>query len=297
MSDLDEIAAFTAVIKAGSFTGAARVLKAPKSTISRKVASLEDRLGVALIHRTTRKLHLTDVGTRYYRSCARILSELAEVEAAAKSAQEAARGLLRITAPVELGTAFLEEVLERYLQANKEVEVDLLFTDRVVDLIEEGVDVAIRAGQMADSSLVAKRIGSDEFRLVASPSYLKKAGKTPAHPRDLSTHSCLLFTTQSEGGTWHLENGKTHVEAEILSRVRSSSLGILLNLALRGEGIALLPTFMARDAIRTGKLVRVLPEWSSGKEPLYVVYPAQRFLPAKLKSFLAMLSAASEFKS
>ncbi|MCM2279000.1 MAG: LysR family transcriptional regulator [Oligoflexia bacterium] len=289
MSDINQIEVFAAVVKAGSFTKAARQLKLPKSSVSRKVALLEDRLGVALIRRTTRKLHLTDVGSKYFQTCTRILAELAEAEANAKSTQESPTGLLRITAPVELGSALLEEVLQRYLKAYKDVQVDLLLTDRIVDLMEENVDVAVRAGHLADSTLIAKKIGGGEFQLFASAAYLKRAG-SPAHPKDLVNHACLAFTGHSDSPEWELENGKTRLKIAVPDRVTSSNLSILASLAVRSVGIALLPTFVARQGVFADRLVRVLPEWSSGSEPFYVVYPAQRFVSPKLKAFLACVS-------
>lgn len=288
MADLNEIEVFAAVVKAGSFTRAAQALKMPKSTVSRKVSQLEERLGVALLRRTTRKLDLTDVGNRYYRSCSGILAELAEAEAAVRSAQEAPRGLLRITAPAEFGAALLEEPLRRFLKAHKEVQVELLLTDRIVDLLEEGVDVAIRAGALADSTLVARKLGMSEFRLFASPAYLKRAG-TPSHPKQLADHACLTFTSISENGVWELESGKSHLKLKVESRIISSQLGILHALAQKGEGVAQLPDFMARESQASGKLVRVLPEWHSARDPYFVVYPAQRFLSPKLKAFLSLL--------
>lgn len=293
MSDIDQIEVFTAVAKSGSFTQAARDLKLPKSSVSRKVALLEERLGVALIRRTTRKLQLTDVGTKYFHTCSRILTELADAEASAKSAQETPRGTFRITAPVELGSDLLENVLQRYLKAYPEVQVDLLLTDRVVNLMEENVDVAIRAGHLADSTLIAKKIGDGEFQLFASAAYLKRAG-APHHPKDLARHSCLVFSGHSEGSEWELVSGKSRLTIAVPNRVTASNLSVLASLAARSVGIALLPTFVAKQGAYADKLVRVLPDWSSGSEPFYLVYPAQRFVAPKLKAFLTCVGELRE---
>jgi DNA-binding transcriptional LysR family regulator len=190
---------------------------------------------------------------------------------------------------VELGITLLEEILQRLLHLYPEIQVDLILTDRVVDLLEEGIDVAIRTGTLPDSGLIAKKIGVSEFHLFASPSYLKKEG-APFHPRELHRHICLNFTGHGEGEKWELENGKTRFVLEHQSRVSSTSLGLLYNLTLKGEGIALLPSFMTREMVKLGKLIRVLPEWTSGHEPLSIVYPAQKYVTPKLKAFLECLS-------
>src|SRR5713101_7275743 len=188
--DLNEILVFARVVQAGSFTAAAAALGMPKSSVSRKVSDLEERLKSRLLQRTTRKLSLTDVGRTYYDYCARIVGEIEDGERAVSRLQEAPRGLLRVTAPINV--AFLGPIVSDYLKRYPEVRLDLFCTGRTVDLVEERFDVAIRAGTLADSTLIARSLGSAGWLLVATPAYLKKHGR-PRTPEDLKKHDCMFF--------------------------------------------------------------------------------------------------------
>ncbi|HEX2881045.1 MAG TPA: LysR family transcriptional regulator, partial [Polyangiaceae bacterium] len=188
--DLNEIAIFAQVVQAGSFTSAAAQLGMPKSTVSRKIAELEERLDSRLLQRTTRKLSLTDAGRAYYDYCARIVADIDEAERAVTSLQAIPKGLLRITAPINMG--FLAPIISDYLKRFPEVNIDLFCTARTVDLVEERFDVGIRAGVLADSTLIARNLGTIKWFLVAGPGYLKERGR-PRLPEDLKKHDCLLF--------------------------------------------------------------------------------------------------------
>src|SRR5262245_24864330 len=188
--DLNELLVFTRVVQAGSFTAAARLLKMPKSSVSRKVSDLEERIGARLLHRTTRKLGLTDAGRIYFERAAPIVSDIEQVDQAVAELQATPRGLLRITAPLSFG--LVGPIVASFLEQNSEVRVDLVCTDRVVNLVEEGFDVAIRAGHLADSALVARRLGVLRRVLVAAPAYLKRYPHVKA-PNDLEKHPCIAF--------------------------------------------------------------------------------------------------------
>jgi DNA-binding transcriptional LysR family regulator len=256
----------------------------PNSTVSTKVSLLEKRLGVTLLQRTTRRLSLTDVGQTYFKRCLDALQAIHAAEDEATSAQQAPQGLLRITAPLEMGSAILPDVVRKYTKRHPGVQVELLMTDRVVDLVAEGVDLAIRAGQLEDSSLIARRLAFSSFGLVASPAYLKANG-TPKQPKDLESHECLHFTLLEEA-RWTLSNGKSTACVAVKGRIQANDLTSLLAMAASGLGIAILPTFMGHDKLKRRELVRVLPEWASQPSPVHLVYPQQAFMPLKTQAFI-----------
>ncbi|HEX3477663.1 MAG TPA: LysR family transcriptional regulator [Kofleriaceae bacterium] len=284
--DLNEIAVFTRVVQAGSFTAAAKLLGMPKSTVSRKVADLEERLDARLLQRTTRKLSLTDAGRMYFDHGVRIVQELEAAESAVGSLQTTPRGLLRIT--VGPNTAWIGDTITGYMKRNPEVQIELLVTGRTVDLVEERFDLGIRAGALADSSLVARKLGSVTWFLVATPGYLKKH-RRPGTPDDLKDHDCLLFGAGSTSVTVRLDSGDQSVQVPIAARLRVSDFEILGAAALAGLGIALLPAFQCIDDLRAQRLERVLRDWAPPSIPVHVVYPTARHLSAKVKSFVEYL--------
>jgi DNA-binding transcriptional LysR family regulator len=285
--DLNAVLLFTKVVQAGSFTAGARALGLPKSTASRKVAELERDLGAQLLKRTTRKLQLTDVGEEFYARTSRIVSDVQEAELAVSQLQATPRGTLRLTAPVEFGLS-LAALLRRYMDENPHVKVDVVLTDRVVDLVEERFDLALRAGKMPDSSLIVRRLSPAKRVLCASPEYLDRAG-TPRRPEDLSKHRCIVFEPGTEGATWSLDGPKGAVDVPVDARLRVNNYDMARQAALVGLGVAMLPTFQCADDVRTGKLVVVLSEWSSREVPMHAVYASSRHLTPKVRSFLAML--------
>jgi DNA-binding transcriptional LysR family regulator len=281
--DLNEMLVFARVVQAGSFTAAAAVLGMPKSTVSRKVSDLEERLHARLIQRTTRKLSLTDAGRTYYDYCVRIAGEIEEAENAVGNLQDEPRGLLRVTAPVNMSP--LAPIISEYLKRNPEVRLELLCTARIVDLVEEGFDVAIRAGRLADSTLVARSLGSVRWFLVAAPTYLKKRGR-PRSPEDLRKHDCLLFGVGPDTGRLRLENGERSVDVEIEPRMTVSDIDILHEAALSGLGIGVISAFQCGKDVNARRLERVLGDWSAPAAPLHAVYPSTRHLSAKVRSFI-----------
>ncbi|HZJ62479.1 MAG TPA: LysR family transcriptional regulator [Kofleriaceae bacterium] len=284
--DLNEITVFTRVVQAGSFTAAARVLEMPKSTVSRKVAELEERLNARLLQRTTRKLSLTDAGRTYFDYGVRIVNEIEAAESAVGSLQGKPRGLLRVTAP--LNTAWLSDIVAGYMKRYPEIQLELLCTGRNVDLIEERFDLGIRAGVLADSSLVARSLGSVTWLLVATSGYLKKR-RRPRAPEELEEHDCLLFGAGSMTVQLRLHGGERSVQVTIAPRLLVSDMDIVYAAASAGLGVALLPAFRCLEDLRAHRLEHVLPEWSAPATPVHAVYPTARHLSAKVKSFVEHL--------
>jgi DNA-binding transcriptional LysR family regulator len=285
-SDLNEIVVFVRVVHAGSFTEAAKQLGMPKSTVSRKITELEDRLKARLLQRTTRKLSLTDVGRTYYDYGARIVAELEAAERAVSQLEETPRGILRVTAP--LNFEFLGEVVADYLKRYREVMLDLVCTDRIVDMIEERFDVAIRAGNLPDSSLVARNIGSVRRFVVASPVYLKKRGR-PHSPEDLTKHDCMFFVAGTLAPRFSLQQRSRSVEIEAHPRLISNDYDVLYNATVAGLGISLMPAFRCTEDVRGRRLERLLGDWEAPRAPLFAAYPSTRHLSPKARSFVDFL--------
>jgi DNA-binding transcriptional LysR family regulator len=296
--DLNELAIFVAVVQARSFTAAARQLGLPKSTVSTKVSRLEERLGVRLLQRTTRSLGLTDAGAAFYERCARIIADVDEAERQLGQMQSQPRGRLRVTAPVDITATYLGAPLAQFIAGNPEVTVEVVATDRVVDLVNENFDVAVRAGKLAPSTLIARPLAPVSSRLYASPAYLDRHGR-PRAPRDLSRHRCLVFTSPVDPATWRLHGpgGKTETVA-VEGPLLVNSPDTVRDAALGGLGIALLPVF-ACDTVLVGSansmgqrgLERVLPRWEGPAGQLSIVYPSSRYLSPKVRAFVDFMVA------
>jgi DNA-binding transcriptional LysR family regulator len=284
--DLNEMLVFARVVQAGGFTAASAQLGMPKSSVSRKVSELEERLKSRLLQRTTRKLSLTDVGRTYYDYCARIVAEVEDAERAVNSLQAVPRGNLRVTAPAN--AAFLGPIVSDYLKRYPEVRLELSLTARSVDLVEEGYDLGIRAGTLADSTLIARSLGRVGWFLVATPAYLKKRGR-PRSPEDLKKHDFLFFGAGLDSAVLRLENGDQSVQLAVAPRMAVSDNDVLRAVATAGLGIALLPEFMCVEDLRAHRLERVLRDWTAPPTPVHVVYPSTRHLSPKVKSFVEHL--------
>ena len=288
MADLNEMMIFARVVQVGSFTAAAAALGMPKSTVSRKVAELEDRLRSRLLNRTTRRLSLTDVGRTYYDHCARIAGEIEDAERAVSSLQETPRGLLRITTGTN--AMFLAPILTDYMKRYPEVRMELLATGRLVDLVEERFDLGVRAGALADSTLVARSLGTARWFLVASPGYLKKRGR-PRSPDELKQHDVVWFGAGAAGAALRLQGGDKTTQVTLPVRMVANDLDIVHAGALAGLGVALLPAFRCVRDLRAGKLERVLRDWDAPPTPIHVVYPSTRHISVKVKSFVEHVQA------
>ena len=281
--DLNELAIFARVVQAGSFTRAALDLRMPKSTVSRKVSELEERLGARLLQRTTRKLSLTDVGRTYYDYCARIVSEIEDAERAVSSLQATPRGLLRVTAGLNAG--WLGPIVSEFLKRYPNVQLDLVCTERRVDLVEERFDVGIRAGTLGDSTLIARSLGSSKWFLVATPGYLKRRGR-PRSPEDLAAHDSLLFGPAIPSAGLRLLGGEGSVQVPLSPRVRVGDFDVLYAAVSASLGIGVLPAFRCVEDLRARRLERVLRDWEVPATPMHAVYPSTRHLSPKVKAFV-----------
>ncbi len=289
--DLNDIVVFTKVVETKSFTGAADALGLPKSTVSRKLAQLEERLGVRLVQRTTRKLALTEIGEAYYERCARIVADVVSAEQLVTDMQSTPRGRLRVTSSVDFATRWFGSIISAFLEQHPEINLELEATDRVVDMIEDGFDLAVRFGQMPESTLIARRLCAVHLILCATPEYLGKRG-TPQHIEELDEHDHVLFTPASRNQTWTLVNGEGTYEFGRPARFASNNFGAVMCSTLSGAGVALISDFMIGEELAKGRLVRVLPEWSTRPTDVHAVYPAREKLPPRLSLFLDHLAQA-----
>jgi len=284
--NLDGIAVFVRVLQAGSFSRAAKLLGMPNSTVSAKVSALEKRLGVTLLQRTTRKLRATQAGEAYFQRSVRALEELQAAENELETGRVEPTGLLRLTAPVEIGHSLLPALVHAFLKDHAGMEVEVVVTNRVLDLIGDGIDLAIRAGPLKDSSLIAKRFDLGYFELWASPDYLARHA-APRHPKELAEHNCLRFSLFKDNGV-RLTNGKENFSPTISGQLAADDFETLRSLAVLGEGIACLPSFLCAEEAKRNKLVRVLQQWHGDRVTVSLVYPAPRFVSPKVRAFIAV---------
>ena len=280
------------VVSCGSFTAAAERLQLSRAGVSRQVQVLEEALGARLLNRTTRRVAPTEVGLAYFERCRRVLAEIEDAEAEVADLQAHPRGLLKLNAPMSFGTLHLAAAVVDFMQACPDVEVQMVLNDRFVDLLAEGFDVALRIGELADSSLVARRIASSRMVLCAAPAYLAAHGE-PSHPRDLAGHECLQYGYQATGNRWRLHGAGTHTVA-IGGRLCVNNGEVLLQAAVAGLGIVLGPTFILGPSLRAGSLVPVLPDWSVADSGIHVVYPHAAGLSAKVRAFVDFMAARFE---
>jgi DNA-binding transcriptional LysR family regulator len=282
---------FVKVVEGSSFAAAARQLRMSPAMVSKHVQTIEERLGVRLLNRTTRRVSPTEVGQSYYERCLRILSELAEAERAAADSNTTPRGLLKISAPFTFGIAHVAPAIAAYLAAHPDVSIALSLRDRFVDLLDEGFDLAIRIGQLPDSSLIARRLIAIQTILCASPTYLRQHG-TPHRPRDLATHNCLVYASSASRGEWRfLDRHGTAETEQVSGRFTADNGDALRILALEGEGIVRVPIYIVDADLAAGRLVRVLADYEAAATPVSAVYPHSRFLSAKVRSFVDFLAA------
>ena len=283
---LDDALIFTRVVECHSFTQAAQSLGMQKSTVSRRIALLEERLGVRLLNRTTRKLRLTEVGQAYYERCRQIMLDFAEAEQAVMQLQQAPSGLLRITAPIEFGQLFLGRVLGEFMRQYPQISAEVELTSRDVDPLEEGVDIAIQVGQPRDSTLIARKRFESRRRLCASPAYLAQHG-TPRSVQELAGHRALHLPVDSPRH-WPLL-GENIACQRVLA---CNNITLAREAALAGAGIAALPVMISEAAVQDGELIELLPEARLPTGELYAVYPSRRFQAMKVKAFLDFLIAS-----
>jgi DNA-binding transcriptional LysR family regulator len=286
--DLNAVLVFAKVAELSTFRAAARALKIPKSTISVRVAQLEARLGQRLIERTTRSLRLTDAGSAYYRRIAPALDAMHEAERTLDDLKAQPSGRLRVTATIEGGQFLLAPIFAEYMQRYPGVELEVVLADRHVDLVAEGFDLAVRSGQLADSSLIAKRLSAvGAMRLYASAEYLKARGE-PRRPEHLSEHDCLVMSSQSSANLWSFQVQRKIVAFSVKARAIANSFVVLRQLAAAGLGIARMPETLG-NAQTGGKLRTVLDAYAPPPIPLHAIYPSARHLSPKVRALVELL--------
>jgi DNA-binding transcriptional LysR family regulator len=282
--DLNRVATFVRVVEEGGFTAAARVLRLPKSSVSRAVSQLEEELGARLLQRSTRKVTLTEAGSAFFERASRGLVGIEEAAAAVADMQSTLKGTLRITAPVDAGVWVLAPLVPRFLAKHPQVRIELMLTGRIVDLVAEGVDFALRIAPLRDSSLVARKLGDSLLALFAAPSYLARRG-TPRTVADLRDHDCVLFRPDRGRVTWALEGPAGPEPVEVTGPVAADDFLFIQQMALAGAGIAMLPTFLCDRPSREGQLSRVLPKHAVRMGTFHLVYPSARYLPQRAAAF------------
>ncbi|MBZ4332308.1 LysR family transcriptional regulator [Corallococcus interemptor] len=276
---------FVRVVEDGGFSAAARRLGLTPSAVSKQVAHLESRLGARLLRRTTHHVSLTEAGRVFHEHCRRVLAELEDAALSVTALDEAPRGLLRIAAPAVLGEVHVGAMAAAFQAAHPEVRVDLDASDRLVDLVEEGFDVAIRiADALEDSTLVARRLGPEQRLLCASPAYLQRRG-TPRTPEALLEHDCLTFKRGHTPMAWQLEGPDGGHRLRVSGPFQSNNNLILRQAALQGRGIANLPGYLVLDDLRAGTLVTLLPRAPVAGRSIFLVHPHRRLIPAKVRAF------------
>jgi DNA-binding transcriptional LysR family regulator len=286
MDKFDDLQAFVAVVEAGSFTAAADRLDVAKSAVSRRVSSLEERLGVQLLRRTTRRLNLTETGQSFYEHSARILADLDEAEAAVAQQHGELRGNLRVALPMSFGLRHMSAPIAEFSRRHPRVTFDLNLNDRRIDLVEEGVDVAIRIGRLADSTMIARRLFEARTVLCAAPAYLEERG-APQTPDDLLDHDCLAYSNLPDPGRWVCTDSEGDRHTVNVNVVMTASSGdFLCEAAAEGLGVALQPTFIAADQIRSGALLPVLANYDWPVSPAYAIYPPTRHLSYRVREFI-----------
>ncbi len=288
MDSLKEMQAFVAVVDAGSFVGAADVLDVSKTAVSRLIGDLETRLGVRLLQRTTRKLSLTQEGEIFQQRCRDLLANLDEAEAEITVHAGEAAGQVRINAPVSFGLTHLAPLWPTFMAAHPKVTLDITLTDRLVDLVDEGYDLAVRIGRLRSSSLVSRQLMSTRLVLCASPEYLRLHG-TLGQPSDLTGHTIIAYTLLSMGEQWDFDGPDGTVGVRVAPRMRSNSGDTCCAAALQHGGIVLQPTFLVDSALRAGTLVEVLPDYRSIELGVYAVYPNRKYLPPKVRVLVDFL--------
>jgi DNA-binding transcriptional LysR family regulator len=285
MDRFRELATFLAVAEEGAFNAAARRLRASPPAVTRQVTALEERLGVQLLARTTRQVTLTEAGRRLRDDAARILGALEEAEAAAAGVQTVPSGELSLTAPVLFGRRFVAPILRDYLDAYPAVTARALFIDRNVSLQDDGLDVALRVGPLADSALTALRVGTLRRVVVAAPAYLKRRGK-PQTPDDLRDHRIVFPTGVAEVATWIFAKGNRRRTLRLAPALRIDSIEATIDAAVAGWGITRLLSYQAADEIAAGKLVELLGDFEDSSIPVQLLHAEGRHATAKLRSFL-----------
>ncbi|KAF7597992.1 MAG: LysR family transcriptional regulator [Candidatus Dactylopiibacterium carminicum] len=279
---------FTAVVEAGSFVGAMDALEISKPAVSRHVAELEEHLGTRLLQRTTRRLSLTDEGLRYYQRCKEVLQAVQEAEAEVGAASGRVHGWLRVGAPQTFGALHLAPLWGRFAAENPQVVLDIVLSDRVVDLVEEGYDLVVRIARLPDSNLVSRVLAYTRMVLCASPDYLARHG-TPRQPHELAQHDVISYSYWSSGDVWSFTGPQGEVSVRTRSRIHANNGDTCRAAALAHQGVILQPDFLVHEDLHSGRLVALLPGFQTVRLGIYALYPTRRQLPLKVRRLVDFL--------
>lgn len=288
MDTLEAMRVFVAVVERNGFSAAAHALEMSTAGVTRQIAALEKRLSTRLLNRTTRRVSPTSTGAAYYEQCVQLLAQFDALEAGIGAQALEPSGMLRINAPVSYGIARLGPLLAGYRQRYPQVQLDLSLSDRLVDMVEEGYDLAIRITRQPGPSLIARKLAETRISLCAAPTYLAAHGH-PQQPEDLAAHECLGYSYWSGGDAWQLRGPRGEVPVVVRGGVRANNGDVLREAAIAGLGIILQPDFLVADALADGRLQRVLPEWEVPAIGIYAVYTSRSHLAPKVRSFIDYL--------
>ncbi len=290
MDVMHSMAVFRRVVEAKSFSAVARETNMSQSTVSKHIASLEERLDTKLLNRSTRSLKLTEAGKEYYQHCIRILNDFQEAEASVGKGKIDPTGTLRISTSAAFGRTYILPYLDEFLSTYPDIKIDLIFGDKYTDLVKEGIDLAIRIGPLEDSSLIAKKIGSSPRVVVASPEYLVNHGR-PKKPADLVKHDCLFYSLQKSPDLWYFNSTQEGDESiRVNGRIKASSPDAVCDATLEGLGISILGEWYVRKHLKSGRLIKILPDFKPTAFNIHAVYPERRFVPQKVKRMIQFIT-------
>ncbi|GGX94097.1 LysR family transcriptional regulator [Massilia dura] len=287
MNKLQAMEVFVQVVDAGGFTRAADLMQLPKATVSTLIQQLETSLSVKLLHRTTRQVSVTADGAAYYERCLRILSDVKDAEESLSRTRLSPSGRLRVESPTGLSGEILVPALPAFFDRYPDIQLELGSSDRPVDLIEEGVDCAVRGGALGDSTLIARRIGIINFVTCAAPSYIAKYG-TPMHPRDLERHRCVNYFSAKTGKIyeWDFTRDGERIQVPMPGVIALNDSNAYVQAGLAGLGVVQMTDYLLLQHVREGRMVQVLPDWTTDALPIHIVYPQNRHLSAKVRVFV-----------
>jgi DNA-binding transcriptional LysR family regulator len=289
MDRLTAMSMFVRVAESGSFSAVAKELETTQPTVSKNVAELEVWLGVKLLNRSTRSLHLTEAGADYYERCISILMDIDEAEQNVGSLQSQPRGTVRVTTPAAFGELYMVPCLKGFFQQYPDIKVDLMLNDRSIDLIQEGIDMGIRMGNLSDSNLIARQLATSPMVTVASKDYLAEHG-TPQHPRDIKQHNYIIYSGRGQAHDIEFSDGDVPVKINVHGNLMTNSSDAIRQALLSGHGISKAPKWLVGDALADGRLVSILDEFNLEPMPLSAVYPSGRHLPSKARCLLDYLA-------
>ena len=291
MTSFQAMKLFVRVVDLGSFSKAAVDLGIGQPSATKLIAQLEKQLGSRLLHRSTHGVAPTEVGLLYYNKCILITHHVEEAESLAALMQSQVQGSFRISTTMDFGRRVLAPLVLRFLQVNPKVQIELLFDDHLVNMVEQGIDVAIRMGRLVDSTLGARYLGRNPWSVVASPDYLARRGR-PFTPGDLVSHDALIISTVQNDSRWHFLDAKGQdLVVHLKGPMRSNNKSALMSAACAGLGIAALPTYVVHDSVESGALVTLLADWALPRQEIHAVYPSPTMVPAKVSGFVQWLHA------